>query len=66
MVSGESSGRRDLKPILYGIISWIVIFLMFSVLLIVYRQLVTQNLTQTTIFQSKGLFIILMSSRYLK
>jgi hypothetical protein len=60
MVSGKSSGRRNLKPILYGIISWIVIFLLFSVLLIVYRQLATQNLTQTTIFQSSGLFIILI------
>jgi hypothetical protein len=60
MVSGKSSGQRNVKPILYGIISWIVIFLLFSVLLIVYRQLATQNLTQTTIFQSSGLFIILI------
>jgi len=60
MVSGKSSGRRNLKPILYGIISWIVVFLLFSVILIVYRRLASQNLTQTTILQSSGLFIILI------
>ena len=60
MVSGKSSGRRNVKPLLYGIISWIIIFLLFSVLLIVYRQLATQNLTQTTILQNSGLFIILI------